>query len=178
MKKLFIFAYLLIGVIINSSFTLSPFSAIVSSVSSDYNTYQIKVTYTSVQTKNTPSLLLVGSGRTGDISEFTSYYTTNIFYGNDGGFINNLSVSGISIKKLIDALNLRPDIKISGGYNQPFFSLMIERGLPPNEVVFEHLCDYTEAYTLLNLIEASISTESANTKETLRRFRNYTNGQH
>ncbi len=164
--------------VIMSSFVQSPFSAIVSANPALYSTYQIKITYTSYQLKSRRSLLLTGIGRLPSISEFAPYRTAGISYNNDHQTPIQLAVAGASIKKFVDAVSLRSELKINGGSNEPTLSVMIEKGVAPTEVVFEHLTNAVESHTMLNLLEAAMTTESASAKSALQTFRNYTIGHH
>ncbi len=177
MKKL-ITMLMLFGCLTMSSFMTSPFATIVSGVPLDYASYQVKITYTGEQLKAAPSLLLTGSGRVANKDEFIPYRSANVRYSNDDAGVFEISLSGTTIKKFVDALALRPELCTSGGRTQPVLSLMIERNVAPAEIVFEHLADMVEAHTILNLLEGAIATEPSITKTNVRRFRNYTIGHH
>ncbi len=157
---------------------LGTFNDIVSPNPADYSSYQIKITYTSIQSKTTPTLLVVGSGRLPDVSEFIPYRTADVHYGNDDVKVAIISVSGTTIKKFVDAVALRSQLTTPGSSNDPIYSLMIERNLPPGEIVFQHLADDFDATIILNLLEGATTAEPADTKTTIRRFRNFTVGPH
>ena len=169
---------MMVLLVIMSSFVQSPFSALVSANNAQYGTYQVKITYLGSQEKSCISLLLYGSLRTANGAEFEPYRTPGVNYSNDSLPFNAMMVTGTSIKKFVDALNLRPDIKVSGGSNTPQLSLMIEKGTSPGELVFEHLADYTEAHGIMNILEGAVATEPTTTKTTIRRFRNQSIGHH
>jgi hypothetical protein len=178
MKK-FLFTSLMIPLLlIISGFTQSPFLAIVSPISADYAMYQVKVTYTGAQLKSRPSLLLCGHARIPNANELVPYQNPSISYGNDDSGMNEIVINGSSIKKFVDALALRSELQVLGGTSEPEVSLMIQRGSPPSEVVFEHLATTVEAQIIMNLLEGAISTEPPATKLGVRRFRNYTIGHH
>lgn len=113
--------------VVMSSFVQSPFSSIVSPAAASYGSYQIKITYTDIQTRLHRSLLLFGTGRSPSLAELTPYSSTGISYSNDCTPPITLGLSSVTIKKFVDALNLKPNIKVSGGSNQPVLSLMIQK---------------------------------------------------
>jgi hypothetical protein len=152
------------------------FADIIATNAAEYATYQVKFTYTGKQSKTTPSLLLTGSGRSTNAAEFIPYRSAEVHYGNDDVRILALSVSGTTIQKLIGGLAERPQLQTRAKISDPVISLMIERGLPPNERVFEHLATDIEASELMNLLQGAARSEPAPTRETVRQFRNFTLG--
>lgn len=167
---------LIFALITFSSFVQSPFAAIVPVVPAEYSTYQIKITYTGPQTRVHPSIILYGPGRLPVMSEFTPYSTPGINYSNDCALPIQLGISTTSFSRFVNALNQKPAIKVSGGSNNPVLSLMIQKGIAPGEVVFEHLADAGDAFSILNALEASVLGESTAVKSDLKKFRNYTIG--
>lgn len=174
--KTSITSFLITLFVVMSSFVQSPFASIVSPVAASYSTYQIKITYTDIQTRLHRTLLLFGTGRSPALSELTPYSTSSISYSNDCVPPITLGLAGSTIKKFVDALNLKPNLKVSGGSNRPVISLMIQKGIAPAEMVFEHLADEGDAFAILNLLEGSLMTETATVKSEIKKFRNYTIG--
>lgn len=154
----------------------TTFQDIVAPNPSEYAMYQIKLTWTGVQTGDMPSLLVIGSARQPDISEFESHQTLDVAYGNDEGPPLIVSLSSSSIDSFIQGISRRGNLQIPGGHDEPYISLMIMRGLPPFEIVFEHLHSGVEAFELLALLEAAVRSESPSTREDIGRFRNFTIG--
>ena len=152
------------------------FPDIVATNNAEYATYQVKFTYTGDQSKATPSLLLTGNGRSPNAADFIPYRSPGVGYGNDNIKILQLSVSGTTLQKFIAGLAERPQLQSRTNVADPVISLMIERGLPPNERVFEHLANDIEASEIMNLLQGATRNEPADTRETVRRFRNFTVG--
>ncbi len=153
-----------------------PFSEVVPADPGEYTGYQVKVTYTGIQTKTIPTLLLVGESRAPAVEEFVPYRSDGVHYGNDDSRLIDLTVAGATIQRLVEAVGRRPALSVSGGGPEPVVSLMIERGRPPDEKVFEHLCDEIDADRLVDLVEAAASGEPAATLQSIRIFRNITVG--
>ena len=151
------------------------FQDIVAANSAEYAGYQVKFTHTGAQEKTSPTLLLAGSGRTADVSEFTPYRTPGVHYSNDDDSVVPLSVAGSTIEKIVGGISDRSHLQ-SGGSSDPKMSIMIERGAPPSEIVWEHLADPIEASELINILQGAARGESVSSRETIRRFRNYTVG--
>ena len=156
----------------------TPFQAIVAASPSEYATYQVKLTYTGGQSKNTPSLLLAGAGRLPNVTEFLPYRSPQVHYRNDDLDVIVLSVAGSTIQKLVQGFLDRPDLQIPGGHPDPFLSVMIERAQPPNEVIFEHLGDELESDHMLNVLIGASQAEAESLRVIIRRFRNFTVGPH
>jgi hypothetical protein len=154
----------------------ATFDQIVASNPAEYARYQMKLTFTGDQTKTTPTLLLAGSGRKPNVIEFLPYRTSGIHYGNDEINVIAISMRGRSIQQVVQGLSERPPLQVSGGMAEPVLSLMIERGAPPTEFVFEHLANTLEAQQIITILRAAARSEPATTRESLRRFQNYTVG--
>lgn len=182
MKKIISLLLIIGGYLSLSAFLVPPipgsFNDIVSANPADYSNYQVKITYTSTQTKTTPTLLVVGAGRLPGASEFIPYRSAGVHYGNDDDKVEVITVSGTTIKKFVDGLAQRSQLTSPGSSTDPFFSLMIEKNLPPSEIVFQHLADEFDATIILNLLEGATAIDPAATKTTIRRFRNFTVGPH
>jgi hypothetical protein len=156
----------------------TTFEDIIADDPSEYAMYQIKFTYTGIQTKGVPTLLLAGDGRVPDVGEFEPHRSPGVHYSNDDVVVIELSVTGTTIQKFVEGLAERPALQIPGGASDPVLSLMIERGSPPDEIVFEHLADDVEAYAILNVLEGASRDEPMETRETVCRFRCFTIGPH
>jgi hypothetical protein len=152
------------------------FADIVSTNTAEYATYQVKLTYTGEQSKATPSLLLTGNGRSSNAAEFIPYRSAGGSYANDGIKMIELSVSPTTLQKFVAAVGQRPHLQSRASITEPAISLMIERGLPPNERVFEHLATEIEASEIMNLLQGATRDEPSAARETVRRFRNFTVG--
>jgi len=154
----------------------TTFAQIVALDALEYASYQVKITYTGIQTKPSPSVLLAGIARLPGLAEFAPHRTPGIHYGNDDIKAFQLTVSGSTIQKFVEGIGDRPPLQVPGGAAEPLISMMIERGAPPSEIVFEHLADGIDANAIVNVLQGATQTEDATTRELIRRFRNYTVG--
>ena len=154
----------------------ASFDAIFSTNAADFAVCQIKFTYTGPQTKTTPTLLLVGPGRSQNIAEFAPYQTAGVDYGNDSGRVIVLNVSADTLRKVVLGMSEREVLKASGTATNATLSVMIERGQPPGELVFEHLAGNQDIDQMMNVLQGAVQGEPVETKEMVRRFRNFTAG--
>ncbi len=154
------------------------FEQMIADEPNEYETYQVKLTYTGDQMKTTPSLLLYGAGRTPDPCEFVPYRTPGVDYVNDDTAIIQLQVLGTTLEMFVNGLSERPRFH-GGDANEPVFSLMIQRtNLSEENMVFEHLADRFEAYELMDVLHAASRLESPEARDRIRMFRNFTIGFH
>ena len=171
-----VFLALLVPLLFISMTFTSPFSAIVAGSPAEYDTYQVKFTYTGIQSKTTPTLMLVGSGLgSPSPGDFIAHRTPGIHYGNDDVKIIDLVVPGSVIGQFIDGLQQKPYLQVSGGATEPLMSLMIARNAG---TVFEHLATDIEADEIVTFLEGATQGESPTTRDLVRRFRNFTVGPH
>jgi hypothetical protein len=154
----------------------ASFDEIFSTNTADFVNCQIKFTYTGPQTKTTPTLVLVGPGRSLNIAEFLPYRTGGVDYGNDDSRVIAVSVTADTLRKFVVGIGERDPLKTAGSTTNVMLSLMIERGLPPGEIVFEHLAGPTDISQIMNVLQGALLNEPQETKETVRRFRNFTAG--
>lgn len=154
------------------------FQDIIASDTTAYEFYQIKITYTSIQSKTTPTLLLTGVSRSADISEFSPFSTSGIHYKNDSIAFLRIFVTGSTIDRIMRGIQDDSNLTLVSGNLEPALSLMIQKGQSSNVMVFEHLCDAVEAEQLLYIVEGAMRNESLLERDGLRKFRNFAVGQH
>jgi hypothetical protein len=156
----------------------TPFADVLPGAPVELADYQVKLTWTGVQEKSTPTLLLHGSGRAPDVDELVPHYTPDVHYTNDDDHTIAVAVDGpTAIGRLLGGFLDRPHLQTPGGPAEPVMSVMIQRGIAPFEIVFEHLATPLEAIEIVNVLQAAVVFEPADTRDLARRFRNFTVGQ-